>query len=132
MSLIFLTAMSIDRYLTISTCSRNAVYPTRTILIPIVIGIILDLILPIIPQIIYTNLYLIGTKSGDGYKTLCLNTMPREYVKYYISYVFTFSFVIPLTIISFCYIKLVRYLRKQFRKRSESQLNGQLINYLSF
>jgi hypothetical protein len=118
MSLVLLTAMSIERYLIVCTRWRYISSPMRISLVPILIGVVF-VVLSIIPQILYTNLYTI-TLEKDGHvvnETVCLHIMPEEYVPLYANYTFVFSFAFPLLIMSFCYLLLVRHVRRKFHER---------------
>lgn len=119
MSLVLLTAMSIERYLIVCTRWRYIASPMKITLVPIVIGIIFGVILPIIPQVLYTNLYTI-TLEREGRavnETVCLHIMPDEYIPLYANYTFVFSFTIPLMIMTACYLMLVRHVRRKFHAR---------------
>lgn len=54
--------------------------------------------------------------------TVCIVNMDDDTFNIYASYTFTVGFVIPFTIMAFCYIMLVRHVRQKFRNRkSKSQ-----------
>lgn len=111
--------MSIERYLIVCTRWRYISSPMRISLIPIVVGILFGVLLPVIPQVIYTNLYTIPFERNGRpvNETVCLLVMPERLAPLHANYMFVCSFGIPLLVMTFCYFRLVRHVRRKYRER---------------
>lgn len=122
MSVVLLTTMSFERYLIVCTRWNYASFPARISQISLIIGAVFGVLLPSIPQFIYTSLYEIPMEGQEGHltnRTVCLQviTPERRINFYYANYTFVCSFVIPLFIMILCYSCLVRHVRRKFHQR---------------
>ncbi|KAI6175729.1 Npr-27 [Aphelenchoides bicaudatus] len=119
LSIVLLTAMAIERYLIVCTRWRYISSPMRISLIPIVVGILFGVILPVIPQVLYTSLYTIPfERNGRAVnETVCLLVMPERLASLHTTYMFISSFGVPLLVMTFCYFRLVRHVKRKYRER---------------
>lgn len=123
-SVVILTAMSIERYLLVCTRWRYVTSPMMITLIPLSLGVIFCVIIPIVPQVIYTTIFEFPDVDNPEEKyEICLNVMPDRLEPLYLNYTFMVGFAIPLSVMAFCYIQLVQHVRKKFRKPKNNQFH---------
>uniref|UniRef100_A0A914PF54 G-protein coupled receptors family 1 profile domain-containing protein n=1 Tax=Panagrolaimus davidi TaxID=227884 RepID=A0A914PF54_9BILA len=108
--------MSLQRYLVVCTRWRYTASATLTTFIPITIGIIACVIVPVAWEIMYTEVvpYPINITEPP---VVCLNVMPTEISPYFINYTFMCGFAVPLCVMAICYFMLVRHVRQRFHER---------------
>lgn len=119
-SVVILTSMSCERYLVVCTRWRYVATPARLTLIPLAFGVLFAVIIPMIPVVVFTNLYEIRLEEGGVNYTqaVCLHYMPLHFVALYVQYTFFSGFLLPFLIMAVCYICLVRHVRQKFRERT--------------
>ncbi|KAI6214056.1 Npr-27 [Aphelenchoides besseyi] len=119
-SVVILTSMSIERYLVVCTRFRYIATPYHLSIVPLALGVIFCVLIPIVPIIMYTTLFeLTLEEDGRVYKqSICLHYMPEPIFTVYINYTFICGFALPLIIMACCYIQLVRHVRRKFRERT--------------
>ncbi|KAI6234612.1 Npr-27 [Aphelenchoides fujianensis] len=138
-SVVILTSMSCERFLVVCTRFRYTSTPTRLMVLPLGFGILFAVIIPIVPQILYTNLYEIRLEEeGVNFtQRVCLHYMPLHLVPIYVQYTFLTGFLLPFVIMAVCYVLLVRHVRQKYRERTavnrspHSSLRGNRPKYMN-
>uniref|UniRef100_A0A914YT84 G-protein coupled receptors family 1 profile domain-containing protein n=1 Tax=Panagrolaimus superbus TaxID=310955 RepID=A0A914YT84_9BILA len=138
-SVVVLTAMSLQRYLVVCTRWRYTASTTLTTFIPITVGILACVIVPIVWEVRYTKIvpyvyevafffafftrkdFKIFTFLKLGNTTtspvVCLSEIPENISPFFINYTFICGFAMPLCVMAICYFMLVRHVRKRFLER---------------
>ncbi|CAD5226786.1 unnamed protein product [Bursaphelenchus xylophilus] len=127
-SVVILMSMSIERYLIVCTRWRYVTSPKVIMTIPLVMGVLFSVIVPIIPQVIYTRLLTVVMEGRDH--RVCYQSIPTQLSPMYTSYTFAVGFAIPLCVMTICYIQLVQHVRKKFRERKQSRTSSQRPKYM--
>uniref|UniRef100_A0A0N4ZDG6 G_PROTEIN_RECEP_F1_2 domain-containing protein n=1 Tax=Parastrongyloides trichosuri TaxID=131310 RepID=A0A0N4ZDG6_PARTI len=123
-SIIILMCMSIERYLVVCTKWRYSSTRKLATIGPLIIAIIVCVCIPLYPQIRYTRISYVQLPTNDSLKkenrTICIYNIPQEWSTSIINYSFVTGFVMPLSIMSICYIMLVKHVKNKIKKRSEN------------
>ncbi|CEF71476.1 G protein-coupled receptor, rhodopsin-like family and GPCR, rhodopsin-like, 7TM domain-containing protein [Strongyloides ratti] len=124
-SIVILMCMSIERYLVVCTKWRYSSTRKLATIGPLVFAIIICVCIPLYPQIRHTRIsYIlvpINETSKIENKTICIYNIPPEWVTTITNYNFLTGFAIPLTIMSICYIMLVKHVKNKFKRRSKNK-----------
>uniref|UniRef100_A0A7E4VW88 G_PROTEIN_RECEP_F1_2 domain-containing protein n=1 Tax=Panagrellus redivivus TaxID=6233 RepID=A0A7E4VW88_PANRE len=115
-SVVILTVMSLQRYLVVCTRWRYTASTFLMTAVPIGIGTLLCVIIPIGWELYHTHIIVLSYGVNQNI-TVCLNVMPPEVNTWFVYYTFMCGFAAPLCIMAICYVMLVRHVRVKFRKR---------------
>ncbi|CAD5219658.1 unnamed protein product [Bursaphelenchus okinawaensis] len=128
-SVVILTAMSIERYLIVCTRWRYVTSPKVIMTVPLIMGVVFCVVVPIIPQIMYTNLIEYQDEYNDVHE-ICLQSMPYQIEPMYTTYTFAVGFAVPLCVMAVCYVQLVQHVRRKFKERKQSRTSAQRPKYM--
>lgn len=119
LSIALLTAMSVERYLTVchplrSHFLRRKAYVYFVLLAAVgLTGILLA------PILSYVELHTIQI-SPQLTLISCVTPMPDELFVTFIVYMFVIAFCLPALITSFCYIRLVMFVKQRYKRRRQA------------
>uniref|UniRef100_A0A0N5B385 G_PROTEIN_RECEP_F1_2 domain-containing protein n=1 Tax=Strongyloides papillosus TaxID=174720 RepID=A0A0N5B385_STREA len=124
-SIVILMCMSIERYLVVCTKWRYSSTRKLATIGPLVFAIIICVCIPLYPQIRYTRITYVPLPINDTTiienKTICIYNIPPEWATTITNYNFFTGFAMPLTIMSICYIMLVKHVKNKFKRRSRNK-----------
>jgi len=136
LSVVILVLMSIERYVIVCTQHQfihqsngiNRRNYLSTILLPI-IAVVLIVVVPVAPYVYHstTMTILLSTIDNEHNQTdsqvlvVCSSNIPEPLFAITVNYMFVVGFAIPLVVMTICYLKLFRHVKKIIRERQQSQ-----------
>lgn len=118
MSIALLTAMSVKRYLTVCHPRRCHFLRRKAyvyIVLLVAVGLTGVLLAPIFSYVQLSTVVIVQTTV-----TSCVTPMPDDLFITFSVYMFLIAYCLPALIISFCYIKLIMFVKRRHQRRRQA------------